>query len=173
MKNSTLTDILNRRSIRKFMDKAVSDEILTSLLQAAMNAPSASNQRCWHFVIIKHQEIKNNLSQIHGGYQAIKNAPVSILLCGEPKAAILPSFWEHDCAGASENILIAAQSMGIGAIWQGVNPAEPDQMAMVSRYVDLPSGIVPFSIISMGYPAEEGAEKETFECNIFHYDYQW
>lgn len=173
MQNKTLIDILNRRSIRKFEEKEVSDEIVTQLLHAAMNAPSACNQRCWHFVVIRNQEIKDSLSQIHGGYQAIKNAPVSILVCGEPKAATLPSFWEHDCAAAAENILIAAQSVGLGAIWQGANSAEPSQIDMVCRYVHLPEDIKPLTIISIGYPAETVTEKEKFDQNKVHYDYQW
>lgn len=173
MQNKTLMDILNRRSIRKFENKEVPEEIVTILLHAAMNAPSACNQRCWHFVVVRNQDIKDQLSQIHGGYHAIKNAPVSILVCGEPKAATLPSFWEHDCAAAAENILIAAQSMGLGAVWQGANPAEPEQIDMVCRYALLPKGITPLTIISIGYPAETINKKDKFDRNKIHYDYQW
>ena len=173
MNNITLTDILNRRSIRKFKNQDVSEELVTELLHAAMNAPSACNQRCWHYVVIRHQEIKDQLSQIHGGYHAIKNAPVSILVCGEPNAATLPSFWEHDCGAASQNLLIAAQSMGLGAIWQGANPAEQGQLDQICEYVHLPEGIKPFTIISIGYPAEQPAQKEKFEQAKIHYDYQW
>lgn len=173
MKNITLENILNRRSVRKFEEKEVPGEWITELLMAAMNAPSANNQRCWHFVIIRDQEIKDNLSQIHGGYGTIKNAPVSILVCAEPSKATLPSFWEHDCAGATENILIAAQSMGLGAIWQGANPAEQDQLDKVKQYVKLPSGIIPFSIVSIGYPKETASERKTFDPEKIHFDYQW
>lgn len=173
MKNITLEDILSRRSIRKFENKEVSEDSVTDLLKAAMNAPSANNQRCWHFVVIREQEIKDSLSQIHGGYGTIKKAPVSILVCGEPSKATLPSFWEHDCAGASENILIAAQSMGLGAIWQGANPAEPEQIEKVRQYVKLPSGIVPFAIISIGYPDEKSMERKTFDPEKIHFDYKW
>jgi nitroreductase len=173
MENTTLMDILNRRSIRKFEAKEVPEEVITVLLHAAMNAPSACNQRCWHFVVIRDQEIKDKLSQIHGGYHTIKNAPVSILVCGEPKAATLPSFWEHDCAAASENILIAAQSLGLGGVWQGANPAEPEQLDMVSDFVRLPEGIKPFAILSIGYPAETGNVKDKFDPNKIHFDYQW
>jgi hypothetical protein len=63
--------------------------------------------------------------------------------------------------------------MGLGAIWQGANPAEPKQIYMICDYVHLPEGIKPFAIISIGYPAETGSEKEKFDQNKIHYDYQW
>ncbi len=173
MENITIKHILNRRSVRKFKEHEISKEIITELLKAAMNAPSACNQQCWHFIIVEAREVLNELSTIHSGYHTIANTPTAIVVCGEPGKAILPSFWEHDCAAATENILIAAEALGLGAIWQGVNPAAREEAALVSKYLKLPDQIKPFSIVSLGYRAENVGFQDKFNPDKIHFNSCW
>lgn len=173
MENITLQHIMNRRSIRKYISKPVPPEIITELIKAAMNAPSACNQHICHFVILEDREILNELSGIHGGYHTLRNTPTAILICSEPEAAILPSFWEHDCAAATQNLLIAAEALGLGAVWQGVNPAAPTDANIITKCVGLPKNIHPFAIISLGYPDEEPVIKCNFDESKIHYNSRW
>ena len=170
MENTTIRHILSRRSIREFHEEQIPEEIITLLLKAAMNAPSACNQQCRHYIIIEDRKVLNELSTIHNGYLTIAAAPVSIVICGEPAAAVLPGFWEHDCAAAAENILIAAESLGLGAVWQGVNPAAEAEISLVSKYIKLPDQIRPFSIISMGYPKHKTPLQDKFNSDKIHYN---
>lgn len=173
MENITLNTILNRRSIRTFQNKQVPAEIITNLLRAAMSAPSACGQHIWHFVIIEDNAVLNELSCIHSGYHTLRNTPIAILVCGEPEAAVLESFWEHDCAAATQNILIAAQSYGLGAVWQGVNPASPQDADIIKKSVNLPESIHPFSIISLGYPAGMPVANDRYDESKLHYNSRW
>lgn len=175
MDNITIQHILNRRSIRKYQEKEVPKEVIKQLLQAAMNAPSACNQQSRHFILIDDQEILIKLSEIHGGYHTIAKAPAVIVVCGEPDLAVLKSFWEHDCAAAAENILIAAEALGLGAIWMGVNPAPEakEEAAKVCRYLSLPEHIKPFSIIACGYPAETIPPRDNYKESKIHYNNIW
>ena len=173
MENLTLQYILNRRSVRKYQPQKVPKDIITDLLKAAMNAPTACNQQCWHFVVIENKEILKDLSSIHGGYHTLKNSPLAILVCGEPGTAILECFWEQDCAAASENILIAAQSFDLGAVWLGVNPTAKEESGMITKFLHLPEHIKPFSIISLGYPAGPVDTQCKYDEGKIHYDGKW
>lgn len=173
MENIILSNLLKRRSVRRFKNEPVPAEIVLDLLKAAMNAPSACNQQIWHFVILEDRAVLNELSGIHSGYTTLKSTPTAILVCGEPGAATLPSFWEHDCAAATQNILIAAEAYGLGAVWQGVNPLGKEDAEIIKKCVNLPDNIHPFSIVSIGYPAETPVEKCRFNEKKIHYNSRW
>jgi nitroreductase len=173
MENIALSNLLIRRSVRKYKNEPVPAEIVLNLLKAAMNAPSACNQQVRHYVILEDKAVLNELSKIHSGYTTLKSTPTAILVCGEPDAAILPSFWEHDCAAATQNILIAAASYGLGAVWQGVNPSGKEDASIIRRCVNLPENIHPFSIVSLGYPAETPTAKCKFDEKKIHYNSKW
>ncbi|MDF2985413.1 MAG: dehydrogenase [Eubacterium sp.] len=168
-----LNIIFNRRSIRKFQNREVSDELINSLLRAAMSAPSACNQQPWHFVIIRDRTILNQLSDIHGGFNNLKNAPLAILVCGEPKAATLECYWEQDCSAATQNILLAATALGLGAVWQGINPEGGNDSDTLRRLLKLPEHITPFSLIAAGHPAETSEPADRFNTDKIHYSNVW
>ncbi len=164
-----LSIILKRRSIRKYTNQEVSEDLIKCLLQAAMSAPSACNQQPWHFIIIQNRNILNELSQIHSGFHSLMGAPLGILVCGEPKATKLEFYWEQDCSAATQNILIAATALELGAVWQGINQKESQDSDIIRRILKLPDHIKPFSLISVGYPAEAPETSNRFNESKVHY----
>ncbi len=165
--------ILKRRSIRKYQNKEVPKELMKSLLQAAMSAPSACNQQPWHFIIIKDKVALNELSKIHSGFLNLKESPVAILVCGEPGAAKLEFYWEQDCSAATQNILIAATALGLGAVWHGINPRGGEDSDAIRKIINIPENIKPFSLISVGYPAEDIKPSDRYYENKVHYGSAW
>ncbi len=170
MENITMKHLLNRRSIRKYEERRLPKEQLTMLLQAAMNAPSACNQQCWHFIVIEDKKKMQVLSEIHGGYHTLKNAPLAILVCSEPGTAKLECFVDQDCAAATQNILIAAEALGLGALWMGVNQTSPDDSVIIRNVLNLPEEIKPFSFVALGYPLESAHPQNKYDESKIHYD---
>ena len=173
MDNIMLNKIAARRSIRKYRDEKVPAELVKELLKAAMSAPSACNQQPWHFVVIEDKKVLATLSEIHGGYTAMKNSPLVILVCGNPEAATLKQYWEHDCAAATENIFLAAQAVELGAIWMGVTQAADRDMEIIRSALNLPQEIIPFSFVAVGYPAEFKEPANRFDEAKVHYNSKW
>lgn len=166
--NETLQNIFTRRSIRKYKNENISDELLNQIIEAAMYAPSACNQQPWHFIVITDKAILTELSQIHGGMTQLKNAPLAIGICGEPGITKLEYYWQQDCAFAAHNIMLAANSLGVGTSFMGINPYGDESMDTVKRILKLAEGIVPFSIIALGYPDETRKAENRFKAERIH-----
>jgi nitroreductase len=166
---SDLNIIFKRRSIRKYKEQEVPEELIKSLLQAAMSAPSAVNQQPWHFYVIRDRKTLNELAGIHSGFHNLMGAPLAVLVCGEPAAAKLEFYWEQDCSAASQNILLAATALGLGAVWQGINPRGGSDSDAIRRITKLPMNLKPFSLISIGYPAEFPEPSNRFDEARIHY----
>ena len=116
--------VLARRSIRKYTDQPVSDESLRKLLEAAMAAPSAGDERPWHFVTIRDTQVRGCIPRIHPYADMVSQAQVAILVCGDESLQKQKGFWVQDCAAATENILIEAQQLSLGAVWLGIYPVQ-------------------------------------------------
>lgn len=144
--------ILKRRSIRKFKDKMVSDLFLDKLMKAAMAAPSARNSQPWKFYIVKNAEKRSELVKIFRDF----NAPVMVVVAGDMSklADNKTDFWVQDCAAATQNILLTAEHLGLGTCWCGVYPKEP-ATKQVKEILNLEEGIIPLSLIQLGYKDEE------------------
>lgn len=145
--------ILKRRSVRKFKDTPISRELIDSLLEAAMAAPSACNKRPVDFYVITSEEKLSEIS-LAGRFTRMKS-PLVIVVVGNLKRALpmgLADYWIHDAA-ASENILIQATALGLGSCWCGVHP-QKRTMQKVSAALGLNEKQIPFSIIKIGYPDE-------------------
>lgn len=168
----TVQTIINRRSIRKYQERTIEEELVNMLLQAAMSAPSACNQQPWHFIVVTKRSLLEKLSECNGGYTMLKNAPLAILVCGEPRLATLPHFWPLDCAAASQNILLTAQAEGLGGVWLGAYPAN-EHVEYIRRTLNIPSQIIPFAIISLGYPDEVREPLQRFDSKRVHYNMEW
>lgn len=145
--------ILARRSIRRFTDEPVSPDDIRRLLEAAMAAPSATNRRPWAFVVVTDAEVQARLRSglIFGRYVA----PLSIVVCGDMRRA-WPGpgrdFWVQDCSAATQNILLAATGLGLGAVWVGVHPITPLRWH-VARVLGLPRRMRPLAVVHVGHPA--------------------
>jgi nitroreductase len=163
-----MKEIFERRSIRKYTDAPVSDESVNELLEAAMAAPSASNQQPWEFVIINDKNIMDHIAEIHPHAQMIKDAQVAIAVCADlDRDKKNSGYWIQDCSAATENILLEAQYLGLGAVWLGIYPRE-DRVKGVKELLALPERVIPLSIVSIGYPAEEKEPSGRYDKSRVH-----
>ena len=166
--NPTLETIFRRRSIRKYTDQSVEPEKLELLLKAAMAAPSAMNCKPWEFVVITEPETLAQFRKrlIFGN----RNAPAAIVVCGNPSLSTNPAArlcWVQDCSAATENILIAAVSLGLGTVWVGIHPVA-EFVRIVREIAGLPRTITPLGLIYIGYPAEEKPARTQYEEKRVH-----
>lgn len=162
--------ILKRRSIRKFTEQELTPEQIKLLLEAAMAAPSALNQRPWRFVVVQAQE---QLSELRRALPFGKmNAPCAIVVCGDLRSfrkAALERFWVQDCSAATQNILLAATGLGLGSVWCGVHPINTLEKA-VRKILDIPTEVIPLNVIFVGYPAEEKPARTQFSAKNVYFD---
>ena len=146
--------ILSRRSIRQFTAEPVEQETLILLLEAAMSAPTACNSQPWEFIVVTDPE---TLAEIREKFLFARyNAPAAIVVCGNIGIANNSAgraHWIQDCSAATENILIAAAGMGLGAVWIGVYPYS-SKIKPVSDVLGIPENVTPLSMVYVGYPAE-------------------
>jgi nitroreductase len=164
-----LDAVMTRRSIRRYTDQPVPDEVVTQLLHAAMAAPSAGNQQPWHFVVIRDRtKLESIATALPYGAMA-RHAQLAVLVCGDLGLEKHPGFWVQDCAAATQNLLIAAHALGLGAVWVGTYPRE-ERVAHMRDLCDVPGGMVPFSIVPLGYPAEDPGPADRFDRQRVHND---
>jgi nitroreductase len=145
--------ILSRRSIRRYTAEPITADQIRDLLRAAFSAPSAGNQQPWHFVVIDDRATLDAVPSFHAHAKMILEAPVAVLVCAEPGLETHKGYWVQDCAAATENLLLAAHAIGLGAVWLGVH-TRPDRETGLRRLLSLPDGIEPFALIAIGHPAE-------------------
>lgn len=166
--NEAVDAILTRTSIRIYQDKPVEAATVDTLLRAGMAAPTACNQQPWHFVAVDDPEILLQLSKANQYSSMAAEAPLAIVVCGDMHKAEggCGEFWVQDVSAATENILLAAHAMGLGAVWTGIYPMQ-DRCDEVARILQLPEHLVPFNIIVIGYPGEQPTPKNKYdEANI-------
>lgn len=161
--------VLERRSIRKYTDEKISPEQVQRLLKAAFAAPSAGNRQSWHFIVVGDRDTLNKITEVHPNSQMLKEAALAIVVCGDTSVELYPGYFAQDCSAATENILITATDMGLGSVWLGVYP-RADRVEDISAIFKLPQGIVPFSIISLGYPAETKGPSNRYDESKIHYN---
>ena len=159
--------VLSRRSVREYTAQPVSDEMLHTLLKAAMVAPSAGDERPWHFVVIDDPRIKEKIPEIHHFAHMAPNAPLALLVCGDENLQKYHGFWVQDCAAATENILIEAQQLGLGAIWLGVYPVE-GRVQGFRQLLDIPEHVIPFALVLVGHPAEHKNPANRYDESRVH-----
>jgi len=160
--------IMSRRSIRRYNKGKVSEEQIRKILEAAMNAPSRKNERPWHFVVINNREILDKIPSFHPNSKMLYEAPMAILVAGDLNIT-KDIFITIDCSAATENILLAAHSIGLGACWLGIYPDE-ERVRGIKELLNLPENIFPVSLISIGYPNEGKPQLNRFEENRIHYN---
>jgi len=152
--NPVIEAIIKRRSIRHYIRKNVDKSIIDILLKSAMYAPSARNQQPWHFIVIDQEELFKRIMKVHPYSSMLSEAAVAILVCGDEKLELSKGYWPVDCSAATQNILLASHSLGLGAVWLGVYPRK-ERMDGIREIFRLPDHIHPLSLVSIGYPDEE------------------
>jgi nitroreductase len=166
--DTRLSFIFARRSIRLYTSEPVGEAEVHALLEAAMAAPSARNARPWHFVVVRERERLRQLAQIHPYAQMLGEAALGIAVCGEPDVS---EYWVQDTSAATENILLAATALGLGAVWIGVHP-KPEREQKVREVLRLPENITPLCLVAIGHPAEEKPPRTQYDASRVHYE-QW
>ena len=168
---AAIENIMTRTSIRQFKAQPVEQDKVDILLKAAMAAPSALNLQPWHFIVINDKETIALLS----GKQPT-SAPLMIAVCGDTDKTMLPDgstklpdFWVEDVSAATENLLLAAHALGLGAVWTGVYPAM-DRTAEVANVLNCPQNIVPLAVVRVGYPDESPEPKNKFKEENISYN---
>ena len=167
---AAINNIMTRTSIRQYTDETVSKADIETMLRAGMAAPTAVNRQPWHFVAVTDKAKLAELAGRRGGM--IKQAGVAIVVCGNMDKAIQgpgQAFWVQDCSAATENILLAANAIGLGAVWTGCYPMD-DRVAEVSKTLKLPEAIVPLCVIAIGHPAEQPAPKDKWKPENVSYN---
>lgn len=169
MENETLRVIKNRKSVRNYLDKPVSEEDLKILIKLGMAAPSAVDMRPWDFVVVKEKSTLKALADVMPFGKMLPGAGAAVVVCGVPEKSVpdTPEFWVQDCSAASENILLAAESMGLGAVWLGVYPVK-ERTEGVRKILNIPENVVPLNILSIGYPKGLEKPKDKFEMEKIH-----
>lgn len=166
-----MKEIFSRRSIRKFTDEPVSGEHLEKLLRAAMNAPSACNEQPWEFVVIKDREIFKKIRTFQRFSAPLGTADLAIVVCGDTKRQTFDGFWVQDCSAATQNLLLEAEYLGLGAVWMGLHPIK-EWTDKMSALLNLPEQVMPLGIIAVGHPAARVEPADRFRPERIHRD-QW
>ena len=161
--------LLKRRSVRKFTDKAVSDEYIDELLHAAMSGPSACNKTPWEFYVVKNSEKLGEVKK--ASLFSRFDSPLVIVVCGNLSRALpmqLAEYWIQDCSAATENILLRATDLGLGAVWCGAHP-QHKVVKKIKDALELPEKHIPLGIIHIGYPAESPEPRDQYDEKRVHF----
>lgn len=163
------TAICSRRSIRKYTNEQIPDEALHKILECANQAPSANNGRPWEFIIVTKPALLEAISKINANWRPVQHAGVCIVvvanLQGYPCSHM--DFYMQDCAACTENLLLAAHALGLGAVWMGCCPAE-DRMDAIRKVLHIPAEIMPFAVVPIGYPKEKPCRTVSLPPEIIH-----
>lgn len=146
--------LFSRRSIRKYTAEPVSDVMVREILEAAMSAPSAGNQQPWHFIVIQDRNLLDQIPLLHPHSLMCREAPMAILVCGDPTLEKHVGYWVQDCAAATENLLLSVHALGLGGVWVGVYPRD-ERVAGFRKLLGIPEHVIPFALIPIGHPAEQ------------------
>lgn len=159
-----ITVIHNRKSVRSYTEDNVTREQLEILLRAGMAAPTAGNRQPWHFIAIEDRDLLKNLTNYLPFGQMLDHAAAAIVVCGDLSRVNLdgPEYWVQDCSAATQNILLAAEAIGLGAVWIGVYPSEERTEDLIVA-LELEENHIPLSVISIGYPDGEHEPKNKWD----------
>jgi len=159
-KKAAIENIMTRTSIRKYQNKPVEAAKIDTLIRAAMAAPTAVNKQPWHFVVVTDSELLQKL-----GGERFGKAPLAIVICGDMEKALQGpgrDFWIQDVSAATENLLLAANALGLGAVWTGGYP-RMERCAEIANVIGTPEYIIPLCVVYAGYPDEQPAPKQKYD----------
>ncbi len=171
MENDALNVIYTRRSVRSFTGDAVSREDLMKILRAGMSAPSAVNVQPWSFITVTKRETLDELCEMLPYAKMLDKAGAAIVVCGIPDkdAVYSRKYWVMDCSAASENILLAAHALGLGAVWTAVYVDE-ERVRDVRKILHIPQHIIPLNVIPIGIPKGKGSAIDKFREENIHWE---
>lgn len=168
--NQVMKNIFQRKSVRHFTGRVVGMDTLVLLAKAGMAAPTAMNRQPWDFILVNRASLIDSLQQGLPYARFLNQAGACIIVCGNTnklKSATSDLFWVMDCSAASQNILLAAESMGLGACWTAAYPDE-NRVKHVKKIMQLPEGVIPLNVIVTGFPTGEDHPKDKFKTENIH-----
>ncbi len=173
MKQQNVLDAIQTRvSVRQFTGEKISAEQIETLLRCAMSAPSAINKQPWAFVVVTDEALLKKMGEAFPYSRCGNGAACAFVMCGDLSKAIEgegQGFWINDVSAATENLLLAAHAMGLGAVWTGVYPSQ-ERTPQVQAMLGLPEQVLPMCIVPVGVPAEQPAVKQKFKEENIHYN---
>ncbi len=165
-----MKEIYLRRSIRKYKETPLDESQIKQIIRAGTYAPSAGNEKPWHFIVITKRETLDAITTFHPFTQMLKTAPVAIIACADTSNVKYDgAFWIQDMAAAVQNMLLEATSINLGSCWCGVYP-NPIFVEKLSELLDVPSNIIPSAIVALGFADEAREVNERFSEECVHYD---
>ncbi len=167
--NSELDFIFARRSVRRYQERPIPEEMVRDLLEAAMAAPSAVAKDPWHFIVVRSRERLLQIADILPNGKMLRHAAAGIVVCGDIERAHggEESYMLQDCSAAVENLLLAAAALGIGACWLGVHPRR-ERMDGIRKLFALPGNIIPVAGISLGWPEKSSPARTRYDEGRVH-----
>jgi len=159
--------IKRRRSIREYASEPVTEAEVRQLLEAAMAAPSANNRQPWHFVLVRDEATKAQLARTHRWSGMIARAPLAIAVCGERERS---GHWVEDTSAATENLLLAATALDLGAVWIGIHP-DDQREAHVQSVLGIPKEIGVLCLVALGRPVEHKPPRQNYDRGRVHPDH--
>ena len=172
MKNEAIDNLMTRVSVRQFTGEKISAEQIDTLLRAAMAAPSAINRQPWAFIVVTDEALLAQMGEALPFSRCNNHPACAIVPCGDLTKAIegeMGAFWINDVSAATENLLLAAHAMGLGAVWTGLHP-DMNRVGLVQSMLGLPEHIVPLCIVPVGKPAEQPEIKDKYRTDNIHYN---
>ena len=163
----TFECIMSRRSIRRFKLQSAPDDVVQKVVEAGFAAPSAHNQRPWHFIIIDDRNILNGIAQVNPHAGMLATAAFAVAICFDDSPKPIPSLIIDDCAAAAENMLLAATALGYGSVWIGIHHDEVKQKN-AKAVLKLPDGAKIAAIIAVGISDETPAPRTKPDPKMIH-----
>ncbi len=164
MKSPVLEAIYQRRSIREFTEQEIDLELIREIIRAGIWAPSGLNNQPWRFVIVRDHDVREQLSrQTHYGH--IVQGARALVAVYLDREAIYDEVKDHQAAGACiENMLLAAEALGLGAVWLGQilkNRVEVNKIFKLADRFDL------MALLAMGHPRHRRQRSNRKDINEF------
>ena len=170
--NPVLKNIHERKSVRSYKKDLVPKVTLEKLVRAGMAAPTAMNKQPWAFIVVTERKTLDALGDRLPYARMLKQAPAAIIAAGDTNLALpdkMMEFWIQDVSAAVQNVLLAAEAMGLGAVWTGVYPMEK-QLEVVTEVMTLPKHIIPLAVIPVGYPKGPQKPKQKWDPKKLHWE---
>ncbi len=169
--NTELDFIFNRRSVRSYEAREIPKTTIRDLLEAAMAAPSACCKDPWHFVVVEQRDMLEAIAEGLPNGKILGSAAVGIVVCGDTEQAHdgQISYLLQDCSAAIENLLLAAEKLGLGACWLGVHPRE-ERVEHIRNLLGMPANVVPVSAIALGWPRQKAAPRTRYQDTAVHWE---
>lgn len=164
--------IFSRKSVRKFQNKPVSRADLELILKAGMAAPTAVDRRPWAFVAVTDRKMLDTLADKLPYAKMLYQAGAAIVVLGDLDKT-LPgegqAYWIQDCSAVTQNILLAVEALGLGAVWTAVYPSK-EREASVREVLGLPLNVIPLNVIPIGVPDGDPKPKDKWDPTVIHWE---